>query len=31
MLEVGATIEDLDISDIQRFYANTNQSDILRV
>ncbi len=30
-LEVGATIEDLDISDIQRFYANTNQSDILRV
>ncbi len=30
-LEVGATIEDLDISDIQRFYANTTKSDILRV
>lgn len=30
-LEVGATIEDLDISDIQRFYANTTKSDILHV
>lgn len=30
-LEVGATIEDLDISDIQRFNANTTKSDILRV
>jgi hypothetical protein len=30
-LEVGATIEDLDISDINRFYANTTKSDILKV
>ncbi|MBK8627654.1 MAG: DUF2202 domain-containing protein [Saprospiraceae bacterium] len=30
-LVVGATIEDLDISDINRFYANTNKTDILRV
>jgi hypothetical protein len=30
-LEVGATIEDLDISDIQRFYTNTTKSDILKV
>jgi hypothetical protein len=30
-LEVGATIEDLDISDIDRFYANTTKTDILKV
>lgn len=30
-LEVGATIEDLDISDIDRFYANTTKADILKV
>jgi hypothetical protein len=30
-LEAGATIEDLDISDIQDFYARTSKSDILKV
>jgi hypothetical protein len=30
-LEAGATIEDLDISDIQVFYARTSKSDILKV
>jgi hypothetical protein len=30
-LEVGATIEDLDISDINRFYANTTKEDIIKV
>lgn len=30
-LEVGATIEDLDISDINRFYANTTKADIIKV
>jgi hypothetical protein len=30
-LEVGATVEDLDISDIDRFYANTTKADILKV
>jgi hypothetical protein len=28
-LQVGATIEDLDINDIQTFYDNTTKSDIL--
>ena len=30
-LEAGATIEDLDISDIQVFYDRTTKSDILKV
>lgn len=30
-LEVGATIEDLDIYDIKRFYGNTSNSSILGV
>jgi hypothetical protein len=30
-LEVGATIEDLDISDIDRFYVNTTKADIIKV
>lgn len=28
-LEVGATIEDLDIHDIETFFANTNNADLL--
>ena len=28
---VGATIEDLDINDIHRFYANTQNSDLISV
>lgn len=30
-LEVGATIEDLDINDIKSFYANTNKKDLIGV
>ncbi|MBK7635861.1 MAG: DUF2202 domain-containing protein [Saprospiraceae bacterium] len=30
-LEAGATIEDLDISDIQSFYKNTTKADIIQV
>lgn len=30
-LEAGATIEDLDISDIQTFYRNTSKSDLIQV
>ena len=30
-LEVGATIEDLDISDINTFYRNTSKADLIQV
>ncbi len=30
-LEAGATIEDLDISDIKSFYKNTTKADIIQV
>lgn len=30
-LEVGATIEDLDISDIENFYAHTTKVDVIKV